>query len=99
MAIKLTFNENINVSAQVGDVIYANTTSNEIGVINEIDGNTIVIDNTSNVNEGDFIMFRKNNKINLSGLNGYFAEAIFETSSVNKKELFSTSSEITPSSK
>lgn len=99
MAIKLTFNENINVSAQVGDVIYANTTSNEIGIINEIDGNTIVIDNTSNINEGDFIMFRKNNKINLSGLNGYFAEAIFETSSANKKELFSTSSEITPSSK
>ena len=99
MSIKLTFNNKINISAQVGDIVYANTTDNEIGTIEQIDGNTMTIDNTSSITTSDFIMFRKNNRINLSGLNGYYSQAKFENNSEDKKELFSTTSEITPSSK
>ena len=39
----------VNVSAQVGDTVYANTADNEVGVIDEIDGSTITIDNTATV--------------------------------------------------
>ena len=44
-------------------------------------------------------MFVKNQTVNMSGLSGYYANAIFENNSTEKAELFSISSEITESSK
>tara|TARA_R100000458_G_C8238195_1_gene217962 strand:+ start:510 stop:809 length:300 start_codon:yes stop_codon:yes gene_type:complete len=99
MAIKLTFMNAVNVSAQVGDTVYANTADNEVGVIDEIDGSTITIDNTATVTTDDFIMFRKNNSINLSSLKGYFAEATLQNSSPDKRELFVMTTEVGESSK
>ena len=46
-----------------------------------------------------FISFRKNNKVNLTSLKGYYAEAKFENNSKEKAELFAVSSEIVQSSK
>ena len=48
---------------------------------------------------GSFIMFGKNNKVNMSSLIGYFAKARFENNSNKKIELFTVASDITESSK
>ena len=48
---------------------------------------------------GDFIMFSKDNKANLSSLLGYYAEIQFVNNSSTKAELFSVGSEIFGSSK
>jgi len=48
---------------------------------------------------GDFIMFRKDNRVNNCSLKGYYAEVILTNTETSKKELFSLGSEITESSK
>jgi hypothetical protein len=48
---------------------------------------------------GDFIMFSKDNKANLSSLLGYYAEVQFINNSPDEAELFSVGSEIYGSSK
>ena len=48
---------------------------------------------------GDFIMFSKDNKANLSSLLGYFAETTFINDSPEKAELFAVSTEFSESSK
>ena len=48
---------------------------------------------------GAFIAFRKNNKVNLTSLKGYFAEAKLTNNSKEKAELFAVGSEIVQSSK
>ena len=120
--VKLTFENPINVSAGVGDMIYAVDQSifdsigvnNLAGVIDSIpnkfeimmddtygqllDGNGNLI-NYGDISEDDFIMFQKNNQVNVSSLNGYYAQARLENASSNKAELFSLGSEVTMSSK
>ena len=46
-----------------------------------------------------FIMFSKDNKVNLSSILGYYAEVKFKNNSTNKAELFSVGSEMFVSSK
>tara|TARA_R110000824_G_scaffold109445_1_gene256998 strand:- start:9388 stop:9750 length:363 start_codon:yes stop_codon:yes gene_type:complete len=46
-----------------------------------------------------FIMFSKDNNVNLANLNGYYAKARFENNSEEKAELFAVSSEVFISSK
>jgi hypothetical protein len=46
-----------------------------------------------------FILFTKDNKVNTSGILGYFAEVELRNDSLNKSELFSVGSEIFESSK
>tara|TARA_R100000900_G_scaffold3940_1_gene5297 strand:+ start:104 stop:508 length:405 start_codon:yes stop_codon:yes gene_type:complete len=48
---------------------------------------------------GDFIMFRKDNRVNNCSLKGYYAEVMLTNTGTSKKELFSLGSEITESSK
>ena len=48
---------------------------------------------------GDFIMFSKDNKANLSNVLGYYAEVKFVNNSPDEAELFSVGSEIYGSSK
>ena len=128
--LNLDFEEEINVSAQVGDNVYyivPNTngefdwanTSNIMSVnypISSINGNTISIEfpgappaGTSSlpsssqavVNippQGAFIMFGKDNSINVSGLTGYFAEVEFRNNSNEKIELFAVGAGISESS-
>jgi hypothetical protein len=48
---------------------------------------------------GTFIMFSKDNEVNLSSMLGYYAEIKFKNNSPNKAELFSVGCEIFESSK
>ena len=120
--VKLTFENPINVSAGVGDMIYAVDQSifdsigvnNLAGVIDSIpnkfeimmddtsgqllDGNGNLI-NYGDISEDDFIMFQKSNQVNVSSLNGYYAQIRLENASSDKVELFSLGSEVTMSSK
>ena len=67
---------------------------------------TITVDDSSFVappspvlSSSSFIMFKKNEVINNSGLKGYYAEVNFKNNSIEKAELFAVSSEIAQSSK
>ena len=50
-------------------------------------------------NSNDFIMFSKDNKVNLSSLTGYYAEAQFVNDSTVEAELFAVSTDVYSSSK
>ena len=101
-SITLTFPNPINVSAQVGDTVYYTNDENgdvivEIGVITSISTYTIVANISSATPRPDnnsFILFSKTNKVNISGLRGYYAEAQFRNDSYQKIELYSVGSEI-----
>tara|TARA_R100000781_G_scaffold106243_2_gene70247 strand:+ start:172 stop:540 length:369 start_codon:yes stop_codon:yes gene_type:complete len=117
----LNFEQEINVSAQVGDNVYyisPNTNgefdwadiSNIIDVgypISSIangDPSVISIDfpaqGNINIPPSDaFIMFGKDNTVNVSSLSGYYAEVEFRNDSNKKVELFSVGSDISESSK
>jgi hypothetical protein len=119
--LNLNFDQEVNVSAQVGDNVYyilpnANgefdwaDISNIINIgypISSVSGGTpgmITIDFPQNANinippSNAFIMFGKDNTINVSGLTGYFAEVEFRNNSNKKIELFAVGSEISESSK
>ena len=49
--------------------------------------------------QSDYIFFVKNQVVNMNGLSGYYADAMFENNSKVKAELFAVGSEITESSK
>ena len=119
--IRLSFQNPINVSVQVGDIAYyLNNTTNlgihthsnqediiQIGKIESINRNinTILCDWDPNPTwalfptSDKFIMFSKDNKVNLSSILGYYAEIKFVNNSPDKAELFSIGSEIFGSSK
>ena len=73
----LTFPNDINVSVQIGDIIYYTpTTLNgihntagtiiELGTVVAINGNTITVDYIAALPQpGDFIMFAKNRSVNI----------------------------------
>ncbi len=79
----------------------------QIGEITAIDkvNNTITClfnPNPTNAmppNSNDFIMFSKDNKVNLSSLTGYYAEAQFVNDSTVEAELFAVSTDVYSSSK
>ena len=79
----------------------------QIGEITAIDkvNNTITClfnPNPTNAmppNSNDFIMFSKDNKVNLSSLTGYYAEAQFVNDSTIEAELFAVSTDVYGSSK
>jgi hypothetical protein len=100
----LTFNFKLNVSLQVGDIVYYLNSSEEIKEIGPcvaISDYTITCDATSDVNEltdTSFIFFGKDNEINTSGLLGYYAEVTMKNSRTDYAELFAVNSEIFVSS-
>ena len=113
--ITINFTGNINNdSLQIGDMAYFVTPTPSggfaqstiapslIGDIVGITNNSITVNNPSSVlipQFGDFIMFAKDSEVNLSGLVGYYAEIEIKNDSTEKAEMFSISSEVTPSSK
>ena len=98
----ITINGEINVSLQPGDVVYSNNPGNTLRVI----GTVLIVDRLNNSIRltsaipgappvlNDFMLFAKNSQVNTSGLLGYYGEALFSTSSSDKKELFAVNSEI-----
>ena len=106
----INLNENINSSLQVGDTLYYVTLSDFplsndvdpilIGKVTNINGNSIETEETAvTPSAGDFLMFVKNNKVNTSGLKGYYAKARLELQTASVGKLFSVSAEVSESSK
>ena len=110
--ITITFDNDLNVSLQVGDVAYfVPTASNssfsvnssavvEIGKVISISGGEITINGTGTApSPGDFILFSKDNKVNMTSLLGYYAEATIRNNSRSRAELFQVSADYFDSSK
>jgi hypothetical protein len=110
----LTFPNDINVSVQVGDIIYyapADTVNmhdelagsiTEFGTVNSINGNNIEVLHFPIIDPPqptDFIMFAKNRSVNMSSLLGYFAQFRISNNSTSKSEMYSLSVDVTESSK
>jgi hypothetical protein len=107
----ITITGGVNVSLQVGDCIYAKTTTNSVGftqlsnnltklgIVTNILGNVITLDNLAVSVNNQYCVFIKDQIVNMSGLSGYYADAKFENNSKDKAELFVVSSEATESSK
>ena len=109
--ITMTFAKNINSSVQVGDMVYmcdvtsatgAVASPVELGTCTAVSGKTL----SCNIPTGsarpaakDFIMFSKDNKVNLSSLLGYYSLAKFRNNSTEKAELFSIGADFVESSK
>ena len=107
---KITFDNTINASLQVGDVVYVSDIINGITSepvyaqkVIEIGDGYIIVDKdpavTPVITSGQYILFAKSIEINESSLKGYYADVTFENSSNTKTELFAISSEAVPSSK
>ena len=99
---------NQNVSLQVGDHAYYSTedaggnlnTPIHIGKIIAVASSYIDVEGGGNgVSNQDYIMFKKNNQVNKSGIKGYYSEFKFTTNSNAPQELFSVGSEVVESSK
>ena len=107
---KITFDNPINPSLQVGDAVYVSDITDGITSepvyaqkVLEVGGTYIIIDKDPTVipviTSGQYILFAKSIEINESSLKGYYADVTFENSSNTKTELFAISSEAVASSK
>ena len=107
---KITFDNSINSSLQVGDAVYVSDITD--GITSEpvyaqkvlkVEPGFIWIDKDPTVppiiTSGQYILFAKDIRANESSLKGYYADVTFENSSTKKTELFAISSEVVPSSK
>ena len=110
--ITITFDNTLNVSLQVGDTAYfVPTTSSssfsinssavvEIGKVISIVGEQITCNGTGAApSPGDFILFSKDNKANMTSLLGYYAETTIRNNSTERSELFQVSADYFESSK
>lgn len=80
----------------IGDII-------KLGTCSQISQNSIQVEGVpSNISaplSTSFILFSKDNEVNLNGLKGYYAEIEFRNNSTQEAELFSIGVEATESSK
>ena len=90
----------INVSLQVGDIVYYHDgTLNQMGECAAIDrlNKTITVATPAiTINPpviGDFVLFAKDGVINKSGIVGYYANIVLTNTNSSKKELFAVNSE------
>ena len=128
--ITLNFTKPLNVSIQVGDMVYyCNTVPSTtavavppaVTVVHQSAPSTEIVkmgevidllrigppsqivcwihSTTPPPTPGSFIMFSKDNKVNLSSLLGYYAEVEFRNNSKTKAELFSVGADVFESSK
>jgi len=104
------FSNNINVSAQVGDILFYHTFTGDpgtaLGEITTVGSNFVEVDsnspNINNIAVGNFFSFKKSSGANYhanSSIKGYYAKVKISQTSPAKKELFYLGSEITESSK
>ena len=96
------------VSQGGGYNVASTSTMQELGTVVSISDQylqpqLVISNNTMSVaptiTPATFIAFRKNNKVNLTSLKGYFAEAKLTNNSKEKAELFAVGSEVSQSSK
>ena len=103
-SITLTFEITLNVSVQVGDVVYYLSDGGEVvemGACTSVTSSQITCDipeETPRPTASNFIFFKKSSTANISTLTGYYAQASFKNDSTEAAELFAVSSEIYESS-
>jgi hypothetical protein len=116
--LELQFQNAINTSLQVGDIVYycnpvssgkGNITTNtfdqiiKLGDCSLVSSNSIRVQNVpSNITapgEDSFILFSKDNEVNLSTMKGYFAKVELRNNSTSEAELFSINVDAVESSK
>ena len=102
--LTITFNNPLNVSVQVGDIVYYLDSGEviEIGKVLTISGKTITCEidqNQANPPNSSFILFSKYNRKNLTSITGYYADVEMRNDSQEYAEIFSVGSEIFESSK
>tara|TARA_Y100001963_G_scaffold134344_1_gene194867 strand:- start:787 stop:1110 length:324 start_codon:yes stop_codon:yes gene_type:complete len=102
--LTITFNNPINVSVQVGDIVYYLNSGAvvELGKLLTISGKTITCEmdqNQANPSNNSFILFSKDNRKNLTSITGYYAEVEMKNDSQEYAEIFAVGSEIFESSK
>ena len=116
--IELQFDNAINTSLQVGDIVYycnpissgkGSITTNtfdqiiKLGDCERISANSIRVQNVPpSIDvplENAFILFSKDNAVNLSTMKGYFAKAELRNNSTVEAELFSVGIDTVESSK
>tara|TARA_R110002072_G_scaffold146624_1_gene293713 strand:- start:9365 stop:9706 length:342 start_codon:yes stop_codon:yes gene_type:complete len=112
--ITITFDQDINTSVQVGDTAYycpvainggfdtaAQTDIVQIGVITVVKHNYIECDNINGAEptDGSFILFSKDNAVNMSSPTGYYANVKFVNDSTIKSEMFAATCDVFESSK
>lgn len=112
--INLAFDQNdlVQDSVQIGDIAYYTSTSTvggfttggtivEMGSITAVGGASISCNipaSTPRPTTGDFILFSKDNRVNMASITGYFAEINLTNDSTTAAELFHVSGEIVISS-
>ena len=102
--LTITFNNPINVSVQVGDIVYYLNSGAvvELGKLLTISGKTITCEmdqNQANPSNNSFILFSKDNRKNLTSITGFYAEVEMKNDSQEYAEIFTVGSEIFESSK
>ena len=111
MTITINFPFVLIVSVQVGDIAYftpttgvggfdTSTSLQTIGDVVEV-GKTWIKCNVTGIapQQGNFIMFAKDRRANMSSLLGYFAKFKFINDSMVKSEIYSVGTDIFESSK
>lgn len=111
--ITLTFSYPVQDSVQIGDIAYYASTStvggfNTAGAIKEIGVITGVTNLTISCNiepfavrpsANDFILFSKDNTVNMGSIAGYYAEVNLQNNNTEVAEIFHVSSEVVESSR
>ena len=105
--ITLTFVNPINISVQIGDIIYYQPPGGsviQIGPCTAIASGRLSLDckihpYDTRPAETDFILFSKDNKANIQQVMGYYAEVKMTNNSTSEAELFSIGSDVFESSK
>lgn len=105
--IQITFDPNLPVETQIGDIAWYQPASGnpiEIGVIVDIDytQNIVYVDLIPGVTPpttNDFIFYEKSPIVSIGSLKGYYANVQFRNDSTVKAELFSVGTEVFESSK
>ena len=102
--IDITFQQMSFPSLQIGDTAYYITTGESGGFINANENNLVEIGEITNITATpptitDFILFAKDNRVNVSSLVGYHGTVRFRNNAIVKAEMFSTACDISESSK
>lgn len=78
----------------IGDSIVRGSDLSVIGVIQSISGNTLTLDTTAGLVNGDFVVGMKDPRIEGGNLRGYTIRVDLESNSTNKVELFAVNIEV-----
>ena len=104
-SITMTFTKDINTSLQINDIVYHQQndgTLQEVGKCTAVSGKVLTCDIPDvqvRPTSSQMILFSKDNKANLSSIDGYYAEVTMKNNDTIATEIHTVGSEIFESSK